>query len=119
MAADTDKLAEKPHLVTVELIETVDCAEPNFPRGKLVDVIGWFSAKLAAIPAAYQASAICTFSTAHWNDSYPRIRISYTRPETIEERLARQHLEASSAEARRARELTQLAALKAKYPDEA
>jgi hypothetical protein len=70
--------------------------DPDWPFNydtKLKDVVHWFNAKLAEIPAEYRDKARCDIDSN--GDGDMTLRISYWRPETpaeCEERLTREEI---------------------------
>ena len=85
----------------------------------LVAYAEWLAVKLSEIPEEYRATASVEIEAeASYEDSAElKYRITYKRPETDAERMARQADESHAAENQRAFELEQLKLLRAKYPD--
>lgn len=84
----------------------------EMPGDKLDEVIKWFCEKRELIPVAYRDVAEVDFSADEYSAS---IRITYERPETDEEREAREKQEKYWDDRRRIDELDTLRRLKAKY----
>lgn len=85
----------------------------------LVQYAAWLSAKLSAIPEEYRKSASVEINAepSYEGSAVLEYKITYERPETDTERLAREADEARREENRKAHELEQLKRLRAKYPD--
>ena len=85
----------------------------------LVDVIAWFSNKLAEIPEQYRADARCEIDavSGYEGESYAHIEISYERPETDKEMTYIIMNEDTLSGRIREREIDMMKKLQAKYPD--
>ena len=93
--------------------------DEEWPPKELEGCIAWLQAKLEIIPPKYRKTAQIEFdSVENFGGSYARIRIHYLRPETAEELEARERQEKAVQSRIRARELKQLAELKAKYENQ-
>lgn len=78
--------------------------------------LAWFAAKVALVPEEFRAQAQLEIdATTRYDSAYAVINLTYTRPETDEELIARLHAEKARDQQRREAELQQLAALSRKY----
>jgi hypothetical protein len=84
----------------------------------VVELIAFLQEQLAKVPEEYRTAAVFD-ADAHtdWDGyGYVATRITYDRPETDDEVLARLKAEQLQALAQRDQELAELARLQAKYP---
>ncbi len=82
----------------------------------LPEFIDWLGKKLGEIPEPCRdKSDVTIYDENMYGESYARLKISYLRPETAEERKDRLATERNREEFTRRREIQTLAALKAKY----
>lgn len=91
--------------------------DAGFPPAGLKEFQAWLSASVAGIPPEYAASTTISIGghSGYDSDVYPSVTIAYHRPETNAEMDARLAITREHTERRKAEELRQLAALKAKY----
>lgn len=81
-------------------------------------VIKWMQKKLAEIPEASRAKASFRFDTTmEYGETYPRIEISYTEPETDDEVIKRVQIERERARIAEGKEREQLSRLRKKFAD--
>lgn len=88
----------------------------KLPPSDLTEYIAWLQKKLNKIPAQYRPAARTEIYGCESNDSISlNYTITYERPETKKEAIARMAADHASAEAVRFRELAMLEALRVKY----
>lgn len=100
-------------LTTVELEQ---CSLYDLPDD-LAGVIAFLQRKQNSIPEEYRASAEFSIEKEYeyGDDCSIKVSVTYRRPETDEEQQTREREEQRRTDATAARELEQLARLKAKY----
>jgi hypothetical protein len=83
----------------------------------LADWQAWLEKVIDDIPEQSRAEATMRLGTfSEYGDSYARLTVAYTRPETDEEEAKREARESAHQQETRDRELEQLRRLQAKYP---
>ncbi len=89
----------------------------EWPPQNAIACLKWFTDKINSIPEEYIDNAEIEFDSVsgYEGEHYAHISISYTRPETDEEKLKREESTKAMAERTKANELRQLAELKLKY----
>lgn len=83
---------------------------------KMTELISWMQGKLKEIPAPCRASASLRFDTTmEYGETYPRIEITYTQPETDDEVIFRLQVQAERDRIKEASDRAKLAELNQKY----